>query len=343
MPKITVIIPVYNTEEFLKDCLDSLVEQTEKDIEIIAIDDASTDHSLEILEEYAKIYSNIRVISNEKNIGVSETRNKGIELAEGEYITFVDSDDYINPNMYKELYEVAQKYNHPDLITTGFIFVKGNEYRSNNLNYIENAIPEVINPLENPDRVYEQSPAVWNKLFRKVQVKDYKFLKDCIWEDIAFSFTRFLEAKTVVHVPTSNYFYRRSQTKGLSSINYQENDRISDIFRIADELEEELKRNGKYKFFQEQIRLLQIAICLQRVNEVNEWKIEEERKNAVKNTMYATIYQKYGDLEGLDNIQLQIKVGINTTEEYSSYIETEKERPKRKHLLLDNPKKETNY
>lgn len=167
-----------------------------------------------------------------------------------------------------------------------------------------------------------------------------KFLKDCIWEDIAFSFTRFLEARTVVNVPTSNYFYRRSQTKGLSSINYQENDRISDIFRIADELEEELKRNGKYEFFQEQIRLLQIAICLQRVNEVNEWKIEEERKNAVKNTMYATIYQKYGDLEGLDNIQLQIKVGINTTEEYSSYIETEKERPKKKYLLLDNSKKE---
>ena len=109
MPKITVIIPVYNTEKFLKDCLDSLVEETEKDIEIIAIDDASTDHSLEILEEYAKIYPNIRVIRNEKNIGVSETRNKGIELAEGEYITFVDSDDYINPNMYKELYEVAQK------------------------------------------------------------------------------------------------------------------------------------------------------------------------------------------------------------------------------------------
>ena len=78
MPKISIIVPVYNSEQEIKDCLDSLVEQTEKDLEIIVIDDKSTDHSLEIVESYAKNYSNIRVYRNEQNQGVSKTRNIGI-------------------------------------------------------------------------------------------------------------------------------------------------------------------------------------------------------------------------------------------------------------------------
>lgn len=103
MPKVSVIVPVYNSEQELRDCLDSLVEQTEKDIEIIVIDDASTDNSPEIEAEYQKKYPNVKVYRNERNLGQSETRNRGIELAEGDYIAFLDSDDYVNPGMYEEL------------------------------------------------------------------------------------------------------------------------------------------------------------------------------------------------------------------------------------------------
>ncbi len=88
MPKISVIVPVYNMEEEVRDCLDSLVEQTEKEIEIIAIDDWSADQSLEVLKEYARIYPNIKVYQNERNLGQSETRNRGIELAEGNTLHF---------------------------------------------------------------------------------------------------------------------------------------------------------------------------------------------------------------------------------------------------------------
>ena len=197
-------------------------------------------------------------------------------------------------------------YNKPELITTGIVFVKGNEYRTKDLSYLGKSSPKVIHPIDNEEAIYAESPTTCNKLFRKDTVKDYKFLKNCLWEDIAFSFTRFLEADTVIEVPTPNYFYRRDITAGLSSKNYQENDRITDIFKVADELEEELKKKGKYDYF------------------------KEEKKNQVKENMFATIYQKYGDLEGVDEVTLQCKASFNTIEEYSNFLETKKKTVPRK-------------
>ena len=330
MPKISIIVPVYNSEQKLKDCLDSLVEQTEKDLEIIVIDDKSTDHSLEIINTYAQKYANIKVYKNEVNKGVGNTRNLGITLATGEYITFVDSDDYVNTTMYEELYQAAIKYDRPELITTGIIFVKGNEYRTKDLSYLGKSSPKLIHPIDNQETIYTESPTTCNKLFRKDTVKDYKFLTDCLWEDIAFSFTRFLEANTVIEVPTPNYFYRRDITEGLSSKNYKENDRITDIFKVADELEEELKKKRKYDYFKEQIKLLQIAVCLQRVDELKCWDIEQEKKNQIQENMFSIMYQKYGDLEGVDDVTLQCKVKFNTIEEYSHYLETKKKKVTRK-------------
>lgn len=232
--------------------------------------------------------------------------------------------------MYEELYQAAIKYDRTELITTGIIFVKGNEYRTKDLSYLGKSSPRLIHPINNQETIYAESPTTCNKLFRKDTVKDYKFLKKCLWEDIAFSFTRFLEADTVIEVPTPNYFYRRDITAGLSSKNYQENDRITDIFKVADELEEELKKKGKYDYFKEQVKLLQIAICLQRVDELKFWDIEEEKKNQVKENMFATIYQKYGDLEGVDEVTLQCKASFNTIEEYSNFLETKKKTVTRK-------------
>lgn len=325
MPKVSVIVPVYNSEQELRDCLDSLVEQTEKDIEIIVIDDASTDNSPEIEAEYQKKYPNVKVYRNERNLGQSETRNRGIELAEGDYITFLDSDDYVNPGMYEELYQAAVDNNMPELIVTGLSFVKGNEYRKKDLTFIGKQSTTIIHPMDNPDQVFFESPSLCNKLFRKDTVKNYKFLDVSAWEDIAFSFTRFLEANTVISKPTANYFYRRDVSNGVSAKNFKENDKITDIFVIADELEEELKRNGKYPFFADQIRGLQIACCLQRVDEVNNWQ-DEETKTNVKNMMFSTMLEKYGTLDGIDTGLLSSKTGFRIMDEYNDYVNDQKGR-----------------
>lgn len=325
MPKVSVIVPVYNSEQELRDCLDSLVEQTEKDIEIIVIDDGSTDNSPEIEAEYQKKYPNVKVYRNERNLGQSETRNRGIELAEGDYIAFLDSDDYVNPGMYEELYQAAVDNNMPELIVTGLSFVKGNEYRKKDLTFIGKQSTTIIHPMENPDQVFFESPSLCNKLFRKDTVKNYKFLDVSAWEDIAFSFTRFLEANTVISKPTANYFYRRDVSNGVSAKNFKENDKITDIFVIADELEEELKRNGKYPFFADQIRSLQIACCLQRVDEVNNWQ-DEETKTNVKNMMFSTMLEKYGTLDGIDTGLLSSKTGFRIMDEYNDYVNDQKGR-----------------
>ena len=108
--KVSVIVPVYNVEKYLRECLESLVNQTLKEIEIICINDGSEDSSLEILNEYASKDSRF-VIINQENCGQSVARNKGLDVAKGEYIGFVDSDDWVDLNFFENLYSEAVKNN----------------------------------------------------------------------------------------------------------------------------------------------------------------------------------------------------------------------------------------
>ncbi len=329
MPKLSVIVPVYNSEEEIRDCLDSLVEQTEQDIEIIIIDDKSIDNSLEIVKSYGRKYPNIRIYQNEQNLGQGETRNRGIEIATGDYIAFLDSDDYINPGMYQELLQAAEKYNNPELITTGVVFVKTSGYRQENFSEMAKGVPKVVHPKVEKEEIFNESPSLCNKIFRKDTVKGYKIL-DCMFEDAAFSFTRFLEADTVVEVPTHNYFYRRDITSGVSAQNFQDNGHIDEIFRVADEIGDELQRKGLYDYFESEIRRLQIAICLQRVDEIDYWQATQERKNEVKAHMFETIYHRYGSLEGLDDIPVQCKAGFKVVDEYNDFTTKEAKKSVRK-------------
>ena len=105
--KVSVIVPVYNVEKYLKDCLDSVVNQTLEDIEIICVNDGSTDNSLAILEEYAEKDSRIKIITQE-NKGLGGARNTGLYHANGEYISFIDSDDWIELNTFEELYNMSK-------------------------------------------------------------------------------------------------------------------------------------------------------------------------------------------------------------------------------------------
>ena len=126
---ISIVVPVYNVEKYLKRCLDSLVNQTYKNIEIILVNDGSTDSSLEICKGYAKKDSRVKIISK-KNEGLGYTRNEGINIAKGIYIAFIDSDDYVDENFYEKLYVSAKKYNS-DMVYASFKSVdKNNKMRT---------------------------------------------------------------------------------------------------------------------------------------------------------------------------------------------------------------------
>ena len=121
MPKLSVIVPIYNVEEYLANCIESILNQTFKDFELILINDGSTDNSLEICYRYRDRDKRINVI-NKKNGGVSSARNIGIEISKGEYIAFVDPDDDIEINMYEELMGIMEN-NNVDIVVSGFKFI----------------------------------------------------------------------------------------------------------------------------------------------------------------------------------------------------------------------------
>ena len=117
MLKFSIIVPVYNVQDYISECIDSIVSQTFPKYEIILIDDGSTDESGQICDKYADIYNNIKVI-HKTNGGLSDARNIGIEHAEGEYLIFVDSDDYIESKALKQFYHVLESANNPDILIT---------------------------------------------------------------------------------------------------------------------------------------------------------------------------------------------------------------------------------
>ena len=123
--KISVIIPVFNSELYLDDLFLSLSQQTLQDFEIIAIDDASSDQSFTILQKWQRKFANkMKIVHNPVNLGVGASRNIGLKLAKGEYISFIDSDDFIHPNMFYDLYYGALEYHFPEVLSTGIVFTK---------------------------------------------------------------------------------------------------------------------------------------------------------------------------------------------------------------------------
>ena len=142
-PKVSIIVPIYNSEKYMSKCIESILNQTLSEIEIILVNDGSTDNSRKIIENYAKKDNRIKVI-HQQNSGPSVARNKGIRIAKGKYIGFVDSDDYIEPNMYEELYNNANNKN---------IEVAMCSY---NEKHLYNDIEYVIKPKLDSNRIYEK-------------------------------------------------------------------------------------------------------------------------------------------------------------------------------------------
>lgn len=150
MPKISVLIPVYNVEKYLESCLESIINQTEKDIEIICVEDASTDNSRKILEEYQQKDARIRIIEHENNAGLCKTRKDGVLAATGEYIMFVDSDDYIECNACKELYDMIQEAK-VDVLQYGTILEYGENVSSDMADWVKNFMMPTEEHVEKTD------------------------------------------------------------------------------------------------------------------------------------------------------------------------------------------------
>lgn len=177
MCKISIIVPVYNSEKYLRKCLDSLINQTFKDIEIIMINDGSTDNSEKIIKEYQKKDKRI-VLFNKKNGGQSSARNLGLSRAKGKYISFIDSDDYIQPNLCEKLYGVISA--GYDIVVTDYYIIDGKfkkYYKISNCEEGEISSKDYLLTAVCP----------WNKMYKKSFLinNKFKFPEGIIYEDYA--------------------------------------------------------------------------------------------------------------------------------------------------------------
>ena len=222
-PKISVIIPVYNSENYLKECLDSLLKQTFKEIEIICVDDGSTDNSLSILEKYAKKDNRI-IILKQKNQGAGVARNYGMKIAKGEYLLFLDSDDFFKKEMIQVLVNTATKINSDIII---FKFAQYNQITGK---FIHQKISKkrkwwpngVFNYSLNPNKIFISfKVCAWNKLFRHSFIKEngLYFQDNKRTNDLYFTSTSLVVAKSIYFLDKELIYYRIGLTNNSQSTN----------------------------------------------------------------------------------------------------------------------------
>lgn len=211
--RVSVIVPVYNVEKYLKQCLDSLINQTLEDIEIICVNDGSTDSSLNILEEYQNKDNRIKIISQE-NKGVSAARNLGLKNAKGEYLLFIDADDWVELNALEELFNYSKKLNSEILFFTFKQFYESSStYEVNdsiNLKLLDSTFEnKVFTYKDTVDFLFKIPHAVYNKFYnlsflRKINAE---FIGN-LGEDMLFHYKTFLKASKVSVIHKSYYNYR---------------------------------------------------------------------------------------------------------------------------------------
>lgn len=206
--KVSVIVPVYNVEKYLARCLDSLINQTLKDIEIICINDGSSDSSSQILEKYSNNDTRITVI-NQENQGLSMARNNGIKQSNGKYLGFVDSDDWIDLDFFEKLYNAAEKHNC-DIAAAGIIrlhkFNKKFHLKFEN-ETVTNDINKKFELCDVPELSY-----VWNKIYKKEAFlkNGLIFEEGIFFEDVIMTPKILFYLGKLVTVPDTYYYYWRN-------------------------------------------------------------------------------------------------------------------------------------
>ena len=240
MPKVSVIVPIYNVEKYLEKCINSLLSQTLEDIQIILVNDGSKDNSGNIAKEYEKNNKDRVIYVEKENGGLSDARNYGLKYATGDFIAFLDSDDYIEKNAYEEMYNKAIEEN-ADYVECDFIWEFPNKIRV-----------DKQYPYKNKKEMLSFVRVVaWNKLIKRQLITDnnLEFPKGLRYEDIEFTYKLipFLNKFAYVDNPFIHYVQREG------SIANVQNERTAEIFTVLDNVIEFYKKNNIYEEYRNEL------------------------------------------------------------------------------------------
>lgn len=278
MPQISIIVPVYKVEQYLDRCVNSILNQTFTDFELILVDDGSPDRCPQMCDEWAKKDARIRVIHKE-NGGAGAARNAALRAAEGEYIGFVDSDDWITPDMYEYLYGLLKRYPEAQIAQCDAIQTSDEKQEAP-------ARPENIQ-LWNQKQMMEyffrihgekSNYSIWNKLIRRGVLDDFSFVEGTISEDVAASFDFFTRAQQMVSSNKVLYFYFVNQNGVTKSpVTEKDLEYIHVWERIAEKVPQEYTEYAEINLARANFTILS-KMLLSGYDKNNAKLIEEKRK-----------------------------------------------------------------
>ena len=247
--KVSIIVPVYNVENYLDKCLNSLVNQTLKDIEIIVVNDGSPDNSSKIIDKYVKKYKHVKGY-DKVNGGLSDARNYGVKYATGEYIAFIDSDDYVDKSMMEKMYNKAVSDNLDIVVCDSIEVMDGCDndkgiLKKSNLRY---SCDDVNNYIISP-------PMAWCRLFKRNLFDKIKFTKGIYYEDLDLSPSLVKYTNKIGFIEEGLYYYVKRNNSIMRQNKY--NDKLLDIFKV-------LQKNKKLlgKKYSEEVEYLYITHLL---------------------------------------------------------------------------------
>lgn len=283
--KVSIIVPVYNVEKYLARCLDSLVNQSLKGIEVIVINDGATDGSRAIITEYEKNFPGLIKGYDKENGGLSDARNFGMQFCSGEYIGFVDSDDYVSHEMYEQMYDMAVKEDS-DMVICDYYKVYSNT----------NILVKARSCKNKKDMYIGALASVWNKLYKRkwLMETEIQFPKGLIYEDTSFF------CKLIPHIDRVSYishpFVYYIQRAG--SISNSQGEKVLQIFSIFDDILGYYDRYGYIDLYKDQLEYYCVRIAfgsnLERICRISDKKV---RKKILQITIERTkeLFPSYKD------------------------------------------------
>lgn len=284
MTDISIIVPIYNAEKYLNKCIDSLINQTKKELEFILINDGSTDRSEEIIKGYKD--KRIKYFKN-KNQGIGKTRNFGIEKASGKCLMFLDSDDYLSEDACEVMYEKMEK-EKLDLVICNFYQVTGNHKEEVRIKEFDNTGLK-----ENKELLLEVNLSPWNKLYKSELIKknNIKFIEDLKYEDAPFVVEAMDKAKEIGQIKSPlNYYvvHKNSETT-------VRDEKIFDIIKIMDKIR---KYFAKKKEFTETVDKLTVRVL---TNYTIQQRVQKEMKTGIEFINQAFSYMEKNIPDYKDN------------------------------------------
>ncbi|SDD91643.1 Glycosyltransferase involved in cell wall bisynthesis [Paenibacillus sp. UNCCL117] len=263
MPKVSVVVAAYESERTIKKCIDSILNQTLSDIEIVVIDDGSKDNTLNILNDYKNKYSKIQVFSNNVNRGAGYTKNLGVSKCTGEYIGFVDSDDYLSEDYYKKMYDVIKKNNadiacvnialvYPQFTQTSFLLENNTYVDFNQIKFNQKAEEIVLDGLIIAGHWSAASAS--NKLFKSELIKKYSFYEGAC-DDVPAVIPVIACANKIVYIPELFYNYVQSENSLERSLDYKNRIDVANSYALT------LSKLAELKVSDEYAMLLFVQLC----------------------------------------------------------------------------------